>query len=117
MAELMSLMKALADKTRYSIVELLLQHNYCVGALDRHLDLSESAVSQHLKILRTTGIVKGEKRGYFTHSTVDRDLLRHAAEELTALSRLEKRETPCSKSEKSRKTRCQKEEETWTSSK
>lgn len=93
--ELFAIMRALGDEKRYNIVKLLLQHNYCVGALAQRLELSESAVSQHLKILRTAGLVKGEKRGYFTHYYVDRAFLKEAAKGLLKLSELKKSAHPC----------------------
>jgi ArsR family transcriptional regulator, arsenate/arsenite/antimonite-responsive transcriptional repressor len=98
MPELFDIMKSLGDETRYNLVILLLQHDFCVGALAKRLDISESAVSQHLKTLRNTGIVKGDKRGYFTHYYVDRDLLRKAAKEIDSLAELEKIEPECTKS-------------------
>ncbi len=109
MPELFDIMKALADETRYNLVKLLLQHDFCVGALAKSLDMSESAVSQHLKILRNAEIVKGEKRGYFTHYYVDRDFLREAAKALAELSELEKIETECTKSGSKNHSCCGKE--------
>lgn len=109
MPELLDIMKALGDKTRYNVVTLLLQHNYCVGALAKKLDISKSAASQHLKVLRNAGVVKGEKRGYFTHYYVDRDLLRDAAKEIVALSELEKLENKCTKSGSKNHSCCEKE--------
>lgn len=82
-------LQALAEDTRLQIVMLLLRHNYCVRALARHLDLTESAVSQHLKVLREAGLLMGEKRGYYMHYTVDRDRLRLIAEQLTGLAQIE----------------------------
>jgi ArsR family transcriptional regulator, arsenate/arsenite/antimonite-responsive transcriptional repressor len=75
----MPLLKALADKTRYGIVQFLLTHNLCVRALSRRLGVSDAAISQHLQILRRAGLVKGEKRGYWTHYSVERDKLREIA--------------------------------------
>ena len=75
----MSLLKALADKTRYGIVQFLLTHDLCVRALSRRLGVSDAAISQHLQILRRAGLVKGEKRGYWTHYFVERDKLREIA--------------------------------------
>lgn len=98
MPELFDIMKSLGDETRYNMVKLLLQHDYCVGALAKRLDISESAVSQHLKTLRNIGIVKGDKRGYFTHYHVDRNLLRKAAKEIDSLAELDMIETQCTKS-------------------
>ena len=73
------LLKALADGTRYSIVQLLLTHDLCVRALAHRLDVSDAAISQHLQVLRRAGLVKGEKRGYWTHYSVERDKLREIA--------------------------------------
>jgi len=74
--------KALADDTRFRIIHLLLTHDLCVGALADRLSMSKAAVSQHLQILRKAGLVRGEKRGYWTHYGVDRDVLRRIGETL-----------------------------------
>ncbi len=97
MSELIHILKALSDETRFALIQLLLQHNYCVGALSKQLNITESAVSQHLKVLRTAGIVKGEKRGYYTHYYVDRELLREAASSIVTLSTLAPAENKCRK--------------------
>lgn len=110
MAELNILLKALADDTRYRLVGLLVSHDYCVGALAQHLDLSESAVSQHLKILREAGLVIGEKRGYYTHYRVDRELLREAAAQLQAIADYAHDPGTCSKRGNPKQC-CGKEEE------
>jgi ArsR family transcriptional regulator len=84
--ELVEMVKLLADETRFKIVMLLLEHDFCVGALARRLGISDAAVSQHIQILRRGGLLKGEKRGYWTHYAVDRDMLGQAAEQLKALA-------------------------------
>ncbi|MGI6038077.1 MAG: ArsR/SmtB family transcription factor [Limnochordia bacterium] len=89
------ILKALADDTRYRLLKLLLSHDFCVGALARKLGISKSAVSQHLKVLREAGLVKGEKRGYYTHYSVERNLLRETAEKLTLLSELRGQKGGC----------------------
>ena len=80
------------------MIKLLLSHDYCVGALAQKVGISESAVSQHLKILRNAGIVKGDKRGYFTHYYVDRDALKETAKKVVELSELPQVQHECSKS-------------------
>ncbi|MBW2112873.1 MAG: winged helix-turn-helix transcriptional regulator [Deltaproteobacteria bacterium] len=75
-------LKALGDKTRFRMIRLLLTHDLCVGALADHLGMSKAAVSQHLQILRKAGLVKGEKRGYWTHYGVDKDVIHRIAEAL-----------------------------------
>ena len=79
--------KALADENRMLILRLLLRRNCCVRALSRQLDISEAAVSQHLKVLREAGLILGEKSGYFTHYTVNRSALQALADVLSAMAR------------------------------
>jgi len=83
-------LKALADEKRLKILQMLIGTNLCVGSLANHLGISKPAVSQHLRILRKAGLVKGEKRGYWTHYMVNRRALARIAEELHALANNEK---------------------------
>ncbi len=80
------LYRALSDDTRRSIVLLLLRGSYCVSALARALNVSESAVSQHLKILRQAGLLTGEKRGHFMHYDIHREKLLALAREIEAMA-------------------------------
>jgi ArsR family transcriptional regulator len=82
-------LKAISDETRMKIIKLLLSHNYCVRGLARMLELSEAAISQHLKILREAGLLTCEKQGYFVHYTVKRNILVELARELELLASLE----------------------------
>lgn len=61
--------KALSDPTRLRIVKMLSQHPkpICVNGLTNRLDISQSAVSQHLRLLKQAGLVTGERRGNFIH--------------------------------------------------
>jgi ArsR family transcriptional regulator, arsenate/arsenite/antimonite-responsive transcriptional repressor len=93
--ELLNTLKALSDDTRYKLLQLLLKHDFCVGALAIRLNISESAVSQHLKILRDAGIVRGDKRGYYTHYYVDRKVLKDIAEDILNLSKIAPLDNQC----------------------
>ena len=56
--------KALAHPARIRIVGRLRQLNQCVcGDLVDALPLAQSTVSQHLKILKSAGVVRGEIEG------------------------------------------------------
>ena len=74
------ILKTISDESRFRIINILLTHDLCVGALAKHLNISKSAVSQHLQVLRKIGLVTGEKRGYFTHYIVNRLLLKQVGE-------------------------------------
>jgi ArsR family transcriptional regulator len=82
MNDFLPILKALADETRFRIINILLTHDLCVGALADRLGISKAAVSQHLQILRKAGLVRGEKRGYWTHYSVERSSIHQMAEEL-----------------------------------
>jgi len=86
MGEFLGTLKALADETRLNIISLLLTHDFCVGVLAKRLGISEAAVSQHLQILKKVGVLKGEKRGYYTHYCVDREVLKKVGEKIMEMS-------------------------------
>ncbi|MDA3791742.1 MAG: metalloregulator ArsR/SmtB family transcription factor [Desulfobacula sp.] len=64
---LIKALKVLADEKRLKILPMLVNSDLCVGALAEHLCISKPAVFQNLQILRKAGLIKGEKRGYWTH--------------------------------------------------
>lgn len=86
--ELLETLKILSDDTRFKIIELLSAQDLCVGALAKRLGITDAAVSQHLQILRKGGLLTGEKRGYWTHYSVEKAALEQAAEQLKSLSAL-----------------------------
>ncbi|MGI6173302.1 MAG: ArsR/SmtB family transcription factor [Christensenellales bacterium] len=87
--DMKKILKAIADETRMNILKLLLRHNYCVRALANELRLTEATISQHLKVLREAGLLVGEKRGYFMHYTIERQVLHELAKEIKALADIE----------------------------
>jgi len=66
-SDLAYICKILSVDTRIRILQLLKSHPLCVGALSARLDVTQGAVSQHLRILRDADLVVAEKRGYFVH--------------------------------------------------
>jgi len=89
--EITKILKAMADDTRFRILILLLQHNYCVRALSRKLELSESAISQHIKVLREAGLLIGVKKGYYMHYDVDRSTLHKLSSKIEELAAIERK--------------------------
>ena len=56
--------KALAHPARIAILEVLIRRQACVcGDIVDELPLSQSTVSQHLKELKESGIIKGDIEG------------------------------------------------------
>ena len=87
--KLVEIFKALSDPTRLRLVKLLSECRpgvckggpLCVNALAHQLGVTQSAVSQHLRILRQAGLVRGARRGTFMHYSLDPEGLekyRHA---------------------------------------
>ncbi len=65
--ELERLLKALGEPMRLKIYQVLLERKHCVRSLSKKFGISESAISQHMKVMKDAGLVYGEKYGYHTH--------------------------------------------------
>jgi DNA-binding transcriptional ArsR family regulator len=78
--------KALGHPARFRIVEYLKKTDTCIcGEIVDILPLAQSTVSQHLKILKESGLVKGEIEGPRTCYCLDRivmDLFKRKANDL-----------------------------------
>lgn len=64
---------ALADPTRARIVHLLLEAERCTEDLACTVGVSESAVSQHLRLLRRLGLVGSRRQGRYVYYRLDDD--------------------------------------------
>lgn len=63
-AELARLAKAIAHPARVEILRILARKNTCLcSAIVDELPLAQSTVSQHLKILKDTGLLRGDVDG------------------------------------------------------
>ena len=65
--------KAISDPNRLKILRLLAQRTVpvCVNAMAASLGITQSAVSQHLKILRQQGFVAVTREGSFKHYSLN----------------------------------------------
>ncbi|MGX2958736.1 ArsR/SmtB family transcription factor [Peribacillus sp. JNUCC 23] len=94
-----NILKLLGDKTRLTMIKIMSEHECCVCEFVDLFDMSQPAISQHLRKLKDSGIVKEARRGqwifyslnptssYFSYiQTVIKDLpsLNFKLEELTA---------------------------------
>jgi DNA-binding transcriptional ArsR family regulator len=57
------LLGAFSDPTRQAVLNLLRQRPSTVGELATQLPVSRPAVSQHLQVLKSVGLVEEERRG------------------------------------------------------
>ena len=80
-ANLAQLARSLGHPARVHILKVLLAKDTCVaGELADELPLAASTVSQHLKILRDAGLIKGQVDGPRRCYCVDRSVLAHFKE-------------------------------------
>ena len=62
--ELATLAKALGHSARVQILRLLVRKDACIcGDIVEELPLAQSTVSQHLKVLKNAGLIRGEIDG------------------------------------------------------
>jgi ArsR family transcriptional regulator, arsenate/arsenite/antimonite-responsive transcriptional repressor len=62
--ELANLAKAIGHPARVKILRLLLRMQTCIcGDIVEELPLAQSTVSQHLKVLKEAGLIRGEVDG------------------------------------------------------
>ncbi|MBN1911099.1 MAG: winged helix-turn-helix transcriptional regulator [Pirellulales bacterium] len=73
--ELARVLKVLAVDTRVQILCLLKERILCVNALAARLDVTQGAVSQHLRVMRDAGLVIDEKRGLYVHYRLNEETL------------------------------------------
>lgn len=71
------LFKALGNPIRLKIIDSIRNGEVCVKTLEKVTGASQSCVSQHLAILRNSGIVKSHRNGHLVcyslnHQLIDR---------------------------------------------
>lgn len=63
--------RALADPTRRAIFEKLAVRSMNATALREGMEISQPAVSQHLAVLRSAGLIRETREGRFVDYSVD----------------------------------------------
>ncbi len=58
---------AIGNPDRYLILDVLAQTDRCVCEIEAILNKAQSTVSHHLAILEDAGLIRGWKKGKFTH--------------------------------------------------
>lgn len=79
------LLKALANEKRLQILCLLAEGERSVGDLNSLLDLSQSALSQHLAVLRADGIVNTRRQAQTIHYGLADGPARHVIQTLHSI--------------------------------
>jgi ArsR family transcriptional regulator len=76
--DLSRLFKALADPVRLRLLSLIASHpggEACVCDLTGAFDLTGPTISHHLKVLRESGLITGERRGTWIYYRVHPEVL------------------------------------------
>ncbi len=87
--------RALSCKKRLGIVQLLLEQESCVGAIAESLNASQSSISQHLRVLRDSGLVTDHRDGYHIHYRANREVLHQLTNNLSEMVSTGKNDTEC----------------------
>ena len=75
-AQAVKLLKALANERRLFILCHLLDKELSVGEMNQHLKLSQSALSQHLALLRNDDLVRTRKEAQTVYYSLKSDEVR-----------------------------------------
>lgn len=81
--------KAFCDEKRLAILELLRSGEKCACVLIEKMDIGQSSLSYHMKILCESGVVESRQEGKWTHYRISKSGSKYAAELLVKLT------TPC----------------------
>jgi ArsR family transcriptional regulator, arsenate/arsenite/antimonite-responsive transcriptional repressor len=80
-----ALFHALSDETRLAILELLRDGERCVCELTDALDVAQSRLSFHLRVLRDAGLVSDRRDGRWIYYTAERSGFTEAESLLASL--------------------------------
>ena len=81
--------KAFCDENRLQILDMLKSGEKCACKLVDELNISQSTLSHHMKILCDAGIVVGRKEGKWTHYSISEKGVEQAKECLRQLTTLD----------------------------
>ncbi len=79
--------KALCDEKRLRILELLRDGEECACNLGEKLDIAQSSLSYHMKILCESGIVDSRQDGKWTHYKICKEGSSYAIELLRSITK------------------------------
>lgn len=96
--------KALGDETRLKIVQMLRGQELCVCDILAAFDMSQPAISHHLKILKQAEVVQDSRDGkwiYYSLNPAAFDRMNALWRQLAAGSQHKQRRCPCASDETS----------------
>ena len=78
--------KTIRSYLKHSVLELLKGGEKCACVLMEELNIAQSALSYHMKILCESGIVTSRQEGKWTHYTISKSGREYAIKRLTELT-------------------------------
>ena len=78
--------KAFCDEKRLAILAMLQGGEKCACELLEQMDISQSTLSHHMKILCDSGIVTGRREGKWMHYSISRDGAEYAKKLIDEIS-------------------------------
>lgn len=96
--EVSQIMKLLGDKTRLTMMKMLQSQDFCVCEFVEIFNMSQPAISQHLRKLKDIGLVKESRKRQWVFYSFNRDhdcaflvedLLKHLPDQKERLAQLE----------------------------
>ncbi len=74
--KMLKIFKALGNPIRFEIMKFLLTHPGCItGEIVDYLPIAQATVSQHLKVLRDSGLIVGSIEGTATNYCLNSEII------------------------------------------
>lgn len=89
--------KALCDEKRLKIIDLLKSGEKCACVLIDKMDIGQSSLSYHMKILCESGIVQSRQNGKWTHYKLSKLGSEYAIKRLREITMENENTTSCCK--------------------
>lgn len=94
MEEKAQVLKVLGDATRLQIVAMLSEENLCACQLQEAFSISGATLSYHLKLLQESDLIRGQKEGYWTRYSLNKNKIKEIRSCLETLLKKEASHPP-----------------------
>ena len=84
--EAVKVFKAFDDEKRLQILEMIRAGEKCACVILDDMQISQSTLSHHMKILCESGIVRGRKEGKWVHYSIDEEGSQRALKLMASLT-------------------------------
>lgn len=82
--------KALSDKTRRKILELLKEEDRTAGEIAEYFNITKASISHHLSILKQANLISDEREGQFIYYSLNTSIFEEVIGWFMGLSDKEK---------------------------